>query len=311
MTGHLGPSFPPTTYIPAPAVLSCCKLREFKRLWSYLASCKAEGCYRLDLRGSTFVSVSAMLVLHHLTQGSDKAVVGFLPPQNEKAREYVKAFAKGAGRGLELNRLKRFRFPLRYVDDADETNAHIREWGQVLRRTASLDEETTRGFESTMSEVLANSFTHGKCQVALLGGQVHPQTKHSVLAASDNGCSIPESLSTSEARNPGTGRRLKDERRADSAWIELSMEFGVTAATTDSNRGWGLFHLREKVVANGGSVLIVSRRGIVHVGPDNKTTLVEMEEEDAFPGTLIVLDLKTHRSTAVRPKAAASIRRTA
>ena len=109
----------------------------------------------------------------------------------------------------------------------------------------------------------------------------------------------------SEARplRPGRGRRRKNDpgdtfeveeirERTDEEWIAFALERGITCKSRPTNQGYGLYLLTEMIQKNGGSMLIVSGKGLVHVDP--KRILAEPLGRDypRFLGTFLLLDIK-------------------
>lgn len=270
-----------------PGNLSCRDPRSLRGCLTYFAKLKSG--VTLDLTHVQFVDVAAMVLLHRLAREVGGGVGVFLP-KKKGTREFISAQISRESSQLYSLKMPN-RLPVRYVTSETGMVDEVVKWRKMLSRSTPLDDETLRGFSRTMTEVLQNSFSHGRTAgPCVLGGQTFPKQGHSILAAVDAGISIPTSLRDS-------GRYAK--HMADHDWIRFALEKGVTAGTRESNRGFGLFLLHQKVRSNGGKLLILSGRGLVWVTPDRSEPRAEPigKKYGSFPGTLILIDLKTRSAT--------------
>jgi len=239
----------------------------------------------LDLRKLQFIDPAALVLLHHYAVAKHEPV-NILLPDRPEARAYIEDHLQWrmllGGYALKNPNA----FPLRYVAREEDLTAELGKWREMLEQTTLLGEERARGFSSTMSEVLTNSFTHGQTPTAcIVAGQTFPKKGHSHLAAVDMGRTIPVTLRES-GRYPGD--------RTDHEWILFALQRGVTCKSRETNKGYGLFYLWRHVAQNGGAMHIVSGRGLVSVQGGAAPVGKPLRSSDwAFPGTMIVLDLRT------------------
>jgi hypothetical protein len=265
----------------SPSILACRDPKSIRSCLTYFSN--IFGGEVLDLRKLQFIDPAAMVLLHHHAARFDKNVSLYLPDRTEP-RAYIQDHLSWRLMGYALKNPNAF--PLRYVARELDLAKELGKWREMLVETTHLGEETARGFSSTMSEVLTNSFTHGRTAgPCIVAGQTFKKKGRSHLAAVDLGQTIPRTLRESN-RYPG--------EREDHEWILLSLERGVTCKSRETNRGYGLFYLRNHVAQNGGCMYILSGAGIVSVlgaMPPDGTRLGRRYAP--FPGTMIILDLRT------------------
>jgi len=256
----------------------------------------------LDWRKVAFVDVGVWVLLHHLVRALRPGNLYILPPTQTGVRAYFnQRLGEGNARGSGLPpdggpavevEVPRFsiqspnRFCLQKVRSKFDLSARLADWRAMLIHNYTVDEETARGFSSTMAEIMINSFDHGRSEGGcILGGQNFPQAGHSILATADWGLTIPTTL-----RQSG---RFGAQVRSDHEWILMSLEKGVTAKTHPRNLGVGLFELTRMVRANGGGMTVISGEGLVSIrgGGDPKGEPLG-RRYGRFGGTMILLDLQ-------------------
>lgn len=263
-----------------PAVLRCRDPRSLRASLTILSSLEQDEI--LDMRSVTWIDVGVLVLLHRKAQ--DLGSVKVYKPRRDVTREYIEDQIRSRGQFL-YSLEQPNRFPVRYVPSPRSLKAELRAWRQMLEESEAVTEEEARMYAGRMTEVLTNSFTHGRTRhPCVLGGQTFPKTGHSSLVAVDSGRSIPTTLRNS-GHYPGD--------RDDHEWIAMAFREGITAGTEPTNRGLGLAYLQESVEANGGSLLVVSGDGLAYIKNGGNLKSEPLGDKyDRFDGTFILLDLR-------------------
>lgn len=272
-----------TRRYPSPAPLLCRDLKTFRACLTYFGRLYHDDPCLFDFTKVAFVDPTALVLLHHTLNKAGKAVSLHLPT-NKLALEYFSDNLKISALAASTKRPNRY--PLRYVTSEPGMTKELGKWREMLQTSGALGEEKARLFSANMSEVLVNSFAHGGASpnTCIVAGQTFPKSAHSVLAAVDYGRGIPASLRDS-GRYPGD--------RTDEQWILLSLEKGVTSKSRPTNRGFGLYLLKEMVMQNGGSMLLVSGSGAVSITNGGKPRAEPLGPRyRPFAGTFLILDIK-------------------
>jgi hypothetical protein len=209
-------------------------------------------------------------------------------PRRPVTREYIEDQLRRQELGAEqysYSLQQPNQYPVRYVDSERSLKRELSEWRRMLSESEAVQEEEARRYSARMTEVLTNSFTHGRTEYpCVLGGQTFQKAGHSALVAVDSGCTIPVSL-----RESGQ----YDDELEDHEWIARAFQRGVTARTEPENRGLGLYYLMDSVQANGGNLLVVSGSGLAYIEDGGSLKSEPLGERYArFDGTLILLDLQ-------------------
>lgn len=259
-------------------MISCKDLPSVRRSLTIMS--RARGGNHFDFSKLQFIDPGAIVLLHFFSNLS-KTAVNVQIPQRPEPRNYLLGNFSGGRLSLSTSTT----YPLRYIKKETRVTAELGEWEKMLVASHALELERARSFSQNMSEVLANAFGHGKTSACIVAGQTFKKAGHSILAAADFGRTIPVTLSTSDA--------YKHAPRPDHEWIEFSLQKYITCGTRPSNAGLGLWLLAERVRVNGGRMTIVSGDGAVCVERSRTWSEPLGDNYARFPGTLIVLDLKT------------------
>lgn len=277
--------------IKSPPLLRCRDAQSIRHCLAFLSrlSDQPGQMVTLDCRHLTFIDPAPMVLLHFFAAQRSGPVVVALP-ENKVTRGVIQENLNNRGRLQRPNH-----FPLRYIPREEDLSEELGAWREMLVDSGSLREEDARGFSSTLSEVLTNSFAHGKASgkaACIVAGQTFPKKGHTILAAVDRGLGIATTLRESH--------RYDDLQLAqDHEWMLHALKRGVTCKSLPINRGYGLFHLERMVRQNGGSMYVVSESGLVYVAHGSEPIGVPLRATGCprFPGTLLVLDLNTGEST--------------
>lgn len=132
----------------------------------------------------------------------------------------------------------------------------------------------------TVRETIENSFEHGRTDHCFISAYSVPSKNVVRLCILDTGIGIPESLNSS-------GRYA--ERLEDTDAILHASEYGVSSKSTD--RGIGLYILRDVVEKNEGTLTLISVSGSVEFSCEVK----KRQLKNHFNGTIIKLMLRTKK----------------
>ncbi|TFC56881.1 DUF4325 domain-containing protein [Cryobacterium sp. TMT2-15-1] len=135
-------------------------------------------------------------------------------------------------------------------------------------------------------EVLDNVFQHSKAPAGYVMMQLHDQSRKCVIAVSDMGVGVQQSLVRASAESHIDPSQLREAHLA----IAHAAQAGVTSKGR-MNQGNGLFGLRRAIEINGGSLSIRSGRGLWM----SKAGVVTASSDLNRP----VLDPDRHQSTTV------------
>lgn len=180
-------------------------------------------------------------------------------------------------------------YPLRQVKDRNSMVDELEDWAQTVRSDTKARADHVAVWEMQIGEVVTNSFQHGPSTaggvsvppVVMLCGGLRDNTVQ--LAALDTGRGIPQTI--------GVVADEQTKMRGDGALIKYACKMGVTAQTTPQNQGYGLPHLVSSVRANGGSLHILSQRGLVHLTPKTFRTRKLARTDRRLDGTLTIVSL--------------------
>lgn len=240
----------------------------------------------IDLRKVMFMDPAALVLLYHFANrpGVHK-VVDVVPPLHEPAKVYFDLHYSHAVSKNPLKPKSLRSYPLRFIASENNVGNELATWRTQIMKTGALGEETARNLSRTLSEVLTNSFSHGRTRDAIIAGQTFQQKRHTVIAAADFGETIPQTLSRAV-------KEMVALRWSDEDWIKHSLGKGITCGTRPANKGLGLFLLKEQVVRARGTLLIVSGSGILMVDREGEVTAQPLGRRyDRFPGTFLLVDL--------------------
>jgi anti-sigma regulatory factor (Ser/Thr protein kinase) len=137
--------------------------------------------------------------------------------------------------------------------------------------------------KACVSELFNNIKDHTRYDIGSIFVQHFPRENRIIIALSDFGLGIPERV------------RTICPTLSDSAAIIQAVQDGFTSRSTQGNKGVGLDYLLKTIVlANGGSVTIYSRDGIVRFERQGTTILpIVLTSEGFCPGTTIDIEIRT------------------
>lgn len=269
---------------PSPAFLRVRDLSSLRACLTYFARINAGEM--LDFRNLGFIDPGAVVLLRHFVRNTKAGQIRIIPPTSRLPRLYLLDQAKAAREeGQALFKAKAPNsFPLRFVTSEEAMIGELAKWREMLQKTAAIEEEEARRYAQHLTEVLTNSFSHGKTsKPCIVAGQTFGGRKHTVLSAVDSGIGIPASLRQS-------GRYVD---RADHEWIAHSLEKGVTAGTGPTNRGFGLYILQDMVKQCGGKLIVLSGKGALLCTESQIEAQPLGEAYGGFSGTFMVLVIPT------------------
>jgi anti-sigma regulatory factor (Ser/Thr protein kinase) len=264
--------------------MTCTSVKSLLAVWA-LAERAVQGGV-LDFSRTKVLDPAVMVILHHTASrrvGGDGLL--FEPPVDPDARRWFSEH--GVGRQYIGDTPMTNVYPSTYIAREDTMDPKLQAWQRRLNADEALREVDARMLSSTMSEVVSNSFQHGLRQgpkMCIVAGQTYRSENRARLCAADNGRTIPVSL--------------RDRYTAASAgeFVGMALKRGVTCRSRTSNRGSGLFLLVKDVRRSGGSMLLLSGLGLVHVDSQRTEPVVhEVTDREPFRGTLLILDLPVGR----------------
>lgn len=129
-------------------------------------------------------------------------------------------------------------------------------------------------------EIVENTFEHGQVDQCYICAYAVPTKNVVRLCILDTGIGIPDSMRQSAQYN---------ELSSDVETVELASEYGVSSKRTD--RGIGLYILRDVAEKNDGTLSILSGQALVEISSQVKP----LELSNGFPGTIIKLRLMTKK----------------
>lgn len=270
--------------VASPTRLTCRDHKALRRTMDWVETAiLADGDVTLDCSPLKAVDPVTMLLMHHYVGMKQAGKVLVKLPVAEVARNVIQV---NLGKRGQLER-RPTDFPLRSIPAQQDLIPVLAEWRELLMQSDDIDEAQARDFASTMAEVLTNSFAHGRNQHrCIVAGQSFPKSAHSLLAAIDDGVGIPTTLRD-------CGRYTSDGLIADHEWIRRSTDCGVTCKSVSSNRGFGLYQLRQMMHVNGGTMMIASGRGIYVMERGKESFCGALGRGRHLRGTLLVLDIDT------------------
>jgi anti-sigma regulatory factor (Ser/Thr protein kinase) len=181
---------------------------------------------------------------------------------------------------------------LREIDSRDGMVREIGGWAESVQRETNASKREVALWKTQISEVTTNGFQHGigsspPLHPMLIAGRASNDGKMVQLAALDFGKSIPSTIDTVANKQSvpnGHGDR-----------ISFACKKGVTSRTLPVNQGAGLFKLVETVKKNGGTLLILSGNGLVHVSNGRcyrRNLKAPSSTTPILQGTLTVVNLR-------------------
>jgi hypothetical protein len=184
-------------------------------------------------------------------------------------------------------------YALRDLTNQDEMVEQLNEWTKSVQQGTEASDEQVALWQMQISEVTTNAFQHGPVYMAnaaispsMVAGKADGDSVQ--LAALDYGSTIPR-LIHDTAIMSGLPNDIDD-----AALIRFACNKGVTSRSVKQNQGAGLWSLTETVKRNDGTLLILSRNGLVHVCGDR---IIEKHLPAIWPGqpvlegTLTVINL--------------------
>lgn len=130
-----------------------------------------------------------------------------------------------------------------------------------------------------IDEIFNNISDHSTERVGCIFGQYYPKLEKIVIAVSDFGIGIPQSI-----------RNKFDLTQSDNELIEYALKEGVSTESVPQNRGAGLSNIMKTLTSNGvGEFTIISNCGIVFV----KDNVIESSSslKEAYPGTFFEISI--------------------
>lgn len=151
----------------------------------------------------------------------------------------------------------------------------------ILASRLKSAENFHKALHFAVREMVENAFEHGRTDHCYMCAYSVPTKNVVRLCIMDTGIGIPNSMRLSSQYN-----NLSSDVEA----VELASRYGVSSKSTD--RGIGLYILRDVVEKNEGTLSILSGKALVEI-----SSQVECHELSTdFPGTIIKLFLKTKKN---------------
>lgn len=250
---------------------------------------EAPSTWRVDLSAMTFVKPTALAVAsaafeRMAARGIDVEVV---LPDDPDCRRYVQrmdmlpAAWHVADEGFRRHPPSTFCPVHRFTDERDYPGARRGLVG-AIERMCDLDEPTRDALALCLDELCENVVHHACVSApAVAVAQAWPARRMLEVAIADLGRGVPASLAANEAY-----ASIPDHVEA----VRQAFRFGVTA-TPERNAGMGLAVTQQLMRSNGGVVGIRSGFAAVMRGGTHSEEL----RTASFPGTMIVLDIRTDR----------------
>lgn len=161
----------------------------------------------------------------------------------------------------------------------------IEQW-KITDLKTWLQRQTGRKNEFTaicvaIDEIFNNISDHSEEHIGCIFGQYYPRKNELVIAISDFGIGIPQSI-----------KRNFEQRGADNELIEFALGEGISSRSVPQNRGAGLANVMRTVTTNGiGEFTIISNCGIVGIKDNEIKSSVVLDK--SYPGTLFEIKIDT------------------
>jgi hypothetical protein len=183
---------------------------------------------------------------------------------------------------------------LRDLKDRESMVDELNAWTKSVQEGTHATDEQVAVWQMQLSEVITNAFQHGPMHTpdntippSIVAGKADGSSVQ--LAALDYGSTIPRVIGkTAEAHGL---------HASDAGLIRFACQRGITSKSVPQNQGSGLWSLTETVKQNQGTLLILSRNGLVHVCGEKtiEKNISQMHPQQSIPmlnGTLTVINLK-------------------
>lgn len=170
--------------------------------------------------------------------------------------------------------------------DEDEAHKITSKYMDALTDKVACEAGVIDALNWCIYEVLDNVFQHSKASAGYVMMQLHGQSRKCVIAVSDMGIGVQQSLVRARAESHVDPAQLREAHLA----IAHAAQAGVTSKGR-LNQGNGLFGLRRAIEINGGSLTIRSGRGMW----SSMAGVVTASSDLTRP----VLDANRHQSTTI------------
>jgi len=180
---------------------------------------------------------------------------------------------------------------LRDIGDPTKMVGELEEWAKSVKSNTGATEEMVGLWQMQIAEVTTNSFQRGvrysraqEAKASNIAGKAFGSSVQ--LAALDYGSTIPRVIQETAKRD---GIRLRD-----GDLIRHACKLGVTSRSVKQNQGAGLHSLVNTVKDCQGSLIILSRNGLVHVCGNRqyRRTLKPIRKEPVLAVTLTIVKLR-------------------
>lgn len=248
----------------------------------------------IDLTEVEFVQPSGVIALNNIIQWVMKhsgVDVGFRVTEekscvgrNRAAMDYLAdcGFFSSIGQPNVFKKPKT-RSTMLSVKDLD--TARVEQW-KVTDFKKWLQNQTGKQNEFTsvctaIDEIFNNISDHSQEKIGCIFGQYYPKNKEIIIAVSDFGIGIPQSI-----------KNKFQKTENDDELIEFALGEGVSSQSIPQNRGAGLANIMKTLTTNSvGEFTIISNCGIVNI----KNNIVNSSDvlEESYPGTFFEIKIDT------------------
>ncbi|MFK4955056.1 ATP-binding protein [Lactococcus garvieae] len=269
----------------------------------------------LDLTQVCFIEPSGVIALNNIVQWamshnevkvevkvrSEKSCTG----ENRGAMEYL----ADCGFFRSIGQPNAFKSPctrptmLRVKDLA---TSKVEQWKLTdLKRWLQAQTERKNEFSSigtAIVEIFNNINDHSQEKIGCIFGQYYPSKNEIIIAVSDFGIGIPQSLKNKRTNDDFSHKLdkfaerknipLADVMANDHYLIEFALAEGVSTQSLPQNRGAGLANIKKAITTNQvGEFTIVSNCGILSVRDNEIVSSTTLEE--SYPGTFFEIKIDT------------------
>lgn len=260
----------------------------------YVSSPDNDKQLKIDMTKISFIKPSGIIALNNIIQWVKKhegISGGFIVSLhdehvsgNRKAMEYL----EDCGFFSSLGYKNTFKLPctrktMLRVKDVDTDK--VEQW-KLTDLKIWLQQQTGRKNEFSaicvaIDEIFNNISDHSQEKIGCIFGQYYPTKQEIIIAVSDFGIGIPQSIRTKYGAD-----------KKDNELIEYALEEGNSTQSVPQNRGAGLPNIMRTVTSNGiGEFTIISNCGIVRV-VDNKIEN-SLVLDESYPGTFFEIKIDT------------------
>ncbi|MFK4856770.1 STAS domain-containing protein [Lactococcus petauri] len=269
----------------------------------------------LDLTKVTFIEPSGVIALNNIVQWAmdhNEVMVGVkvksemeCQGRNRDAMEYL----ADCGFFLSIGQPNAFKSPctrptmLRVKDLA---TTKVEQWKLTdLKKWLQLQTGRSNEFTSictAIDEIFNNISDHSQEKIGCIFGQYYPTKTEIIIAVSDFGIGIPQSVKNriSDTNFYNKLQKFAEKKeitleellQRDNYLIEFALTEGVSTESLPQNRGAGLANIKKVITTNQvGEFTIISNCGILGVR-DNEIVLNTTLEE-SYPGTFFEIKIDT------------------